>query len=336
MTMGQRRQSTPAVNTVSGPVDVADLGVTYMHEHIFIVNPELQHYWPGYQGWDEAKYVERAHAALVNLHEQYGVSTVVDPTVAGLGRNIGAVQRASDGTGVNVVAATGWYIYNELPFTFSRKDLDGKIAELEMLFTRDVDEGLEGTTIRPGVIKCSTDRQGVTEDVEALLRAAARTHLKTGLPITTHTNYTNEGGLLQQKILSEEGVDMAAVVIGHCNESGDLGYLEKLLAAGSLIGFDRCGLESPAAPLENQLDNLAELCRRGYSRQVVLSHDHAIFLDFMAPGSFETRLPDHPYGHIQARTLPGLRERGVTDAQINHMLVDAPRAYFSRNRTSGA
>jgi phosphotriesterase-related protein len=309
-----------------------------MHEHIFVVNPELQYYWPGCKGWDEEEFVDKARTALKKLHEESGVNTVLDPTVPGLGRNIRAVARALEGTGLNVIAATGWYIYNELPFTLTIKDRDTKIAELEAYFLRDFEEGLEGTSIRPGVIKCSTDKLGVTPDVEALLRATARTHLKTGLPITTHTDYTNEGGLLQQQIFKEEGVDMEAVVIGHCNQSDDLGYMEKLIDAGSLIGFDRCGMESPVAPLEKQLDNLAELCRRGYSKRVVLSHDRMVYQDLMPSEMLERMwhgdLLD-PYNRIQGETLPGLRARGVTEEQINDMLVEAPRGFFSRTTNGG-
>jgi phosphotriesterase-related protein len=318
------------VNTVLGSVAADSLGVTYMHEHIFVVNPEMQYYWPGYQGWDEDRYVEKGRAALKKLHEEHGVDTVLDPTVAGLGRNIRAVAKALEGTGLNVVAATGWYLYSELPFTFYPKDFKQKIAELEMLFTRDFEEGLEGTPIKPGVIKCYTGQQGATPDIEASLRASARTHLKTGLSITTHTDYSNQGGLLQQAIFREEGVDMEAVVIGHCNQSDDIGYMEKLIEAGSLIGFDRCGLESPVAPQETQLDNLAELCQRGYSKRVVLSHDDMIFIDLMPPGTREKIMSHYPYGRIQAELLPGLRDRGVTEEQINDMLVEAPRAFFSR------
>jgi phosphotriesterase-related protein len=318
------------VNTVAGAVSSEELGLTYMHEHIFCVSPEMQYHWPGYQGWNEDEAVAQGREALRALREEHGVDTIVDPTVPGLGRNIPAVARAVEGTGVNVVVATGWYIMGELPFTFFGKDMDGKIAELVRLFTHDVEVGLDGTDIKPGVIKCSTDRQGVTPDIEALLRAAARTHLATGLPITTHSEFSNESGLMQQRIFAEEGVDLGAVVIGHCNQSNDLGYLERLIENGSFLGFDRCGIESPVAPLETQIDNLAELCRRGYADRIVLSHDNLVFLDVMPVDVVATFMADFPYGHIDARVLPGLRERGVGEDAITTMLVENPRSYFSR------
>lgn len=331
-TVAQKGSETGVrVNTVGGPVDAGHLGVTYMHEHVFCINPEIQHCWPGYQGWNEDAEVARAQRALRRLHDEYGVDTILDATVGGLGRDIRAVARAAEGTGINIIACTGWYCMGELPFTFYLLDHAEKIAELTRLFVQDIRQGLEGTAIRPSAIKCTTDLQGVTADIDVLLRACARTHLETGAPITTHTEYSNRSGLMQQEIFLEEGVDMNAVVIGHINQSNDLDYMERLIENGSYIGFDRCGLESKDAPHETQIDNLAELCRRGYANRVVLSHDHPIFLDMMPRHELEAMHTVHyPYGQIHNATLPGLRARGVTDDQIQTMLVENPRAYFSR------
>lgn len=319
------------VNTVAGRVDAGRLGVTYMHEHVFCVNAEVQHCWPGYQDWDEDVQVARARQALRKLHDEYDVDSILDATVGGLGRNIRAVHRAAEGTGINVIASTGWYTMGELPFTFYLLEREKKITEFTRLFVQDIRHGLEGTTIKPGAIKCATDLQGVTSDIDVLLRASARAHLETGAPITTHSEFSNRSGLMQQEIFLEEGVDMNAVVIGHVNQSNDLDYMERLIENGSYIGFDRCGIESEVAPDETQIDNLAELCQRGYANRVVLAHDHPIFLDMMTQHELEEFSTVHyPYGHIHNATIPGLRARGVTDDQIRTMLVENPRAYFSR------
>jgi len=127
-----------SVNTVAGPVDVEALGMTYMHEHIFIVSPEMQHYWPGYGDWDEGALVEKARVALRRLHDEFGVRTILDPTVAGLGRNVRAVAPAAEGTNLNIIVGTGWYSYATLPFTFCGKDVEAKADELARLFMIDI------------------------------------------------------------------------------------------------------------------------------------------------------------------------------------------------------
>jgi phosphotriesterase-related protein len=276
--------------------------------------------------------IEKARDTLRKLGDDHGVRSIVDPTVPGLGRDIRAVKQAIEGTKLNVIAATGWYTFRDLPVTFMMKDHEGRIDELIRLFMLDIDEGMEGTDVKPGVIKVATDEPGLTPDVEAVLRAAARTSLRSGLPIVTHTNCRYRSGLLQQEVFRQEGVDLRAAVIGHCNTSNDLNYLEELINAGSYIGFDQCGKPSEAAPLEVQVRNLAELCRRGYANRVMLAHDNAIFYDLVDEGTLSgiVKFDDYPYRYLGRKMLPELREAGVTDEQLRTMLVDNPREYFER------
>jgi phosphotriesterase-related protein len=80
-------------------------------------------------------------------------------------------------------------------------------------------------------VKCTTDLAGVTDDIERLIRAVARTHMLTDVPIMTHSHAQSERGLDQQRILCEEGVDLSRVLIGHGNETADLDYLTERLEA---------------------------------------------------------------------------------------------------------
>jgi len=320
-----------AVESLLGPLAVDRLGVTYIHEHIFIVSPELQWYWPGYAGWDEEEAVARGQRELTRIHDRYGCDTVVDVTVPGIGRNLRAVARAAAGTGVNVIAATGWYIYDELPFVLSKKPEAEKVALLTELFVGEARDGIEGTGWRPGLIKCATDAGGVSPDVEAVLRACARAHLETGLPLTTHTYAAARVGLEQQRVFREEGVALDRVIIGHSNEAADLDYLAELMDAGSFVGFDRLGYPPPdrdgVAPSEAQLDNLAALIARGYGDRLVVSHDDAVFSDVRSREVLGRG--DEIYGYVHETALPGLRERGVGEPEIRALLVDNPRRYFA-------
>lgn len=125
------------------------------------------------------------------------------------------------------MGAVCWTSWNRTGETWLHDDF------LVSLFAHDIEEGIEGTTIRTGILKCATDEPGVTPDVERVLRAVARAHLRTGVPISTHTHAPSRRGLDQQLIFRQEGVDLSRVVIGHCNESTDLGYLERLIDAGT-------------------------------------------------------------------------------------------------------
>jgi len=131
----------------------------------------------------------------------------------------------------------------------------------------------------------------------------------------------------------ELGVDMNRVMIGHSNETTDLDYLEKLIDNGSYIGWDRCGLDI-AAPLEAQLDTLAALVERGYADRVMLAHDKGVFFDWFTEDEVKQVVPNWHYAYIHTGVLPGLRERGVSDDQIEQILIRNPRDFFAQQGTS--
>jgi phosphotriesterase-related protein len=321
---------------VGGEIDVSQLGTTLMHEHVFVRTPELQEAWPGFMGWDEDAVVADAREKLTAMKAS-GIDTIVDMTAPGLGRQVRRVARAVEGTGLQVIVVTGYYTYTDLPFPMKYNG-PGKLfnndpddAFLVDLFVRDIEEGIEGTDIKAGVVKCCTDLPGVTEDIERLIRAVAKTHLRTDVPIMTHSHAKSRRGLDQQRILREEGVDLTRVLIGHSNETADVDYLVEVLDAGSYLGFDRCGLKIDE-PLEDQQATLAELCRRGYASQIVLSHDRHCTSDWFAEDGVVAALPEWHYGFIQGSLLPGLREDGVTEDQIDQMMNRNPQAFFAARR----
>jgi phosphotriesterase-related protein len=146
--------------------------------------------------------------------------------------------------------------------------------------------------------------------------------------VCTHAHAPTQRGLDQIRIFAEHGVDMGRVMIGHSNETTDLGYFEKIIEAGCYIGWDRCGL-SVTLPLEDQLDTLAALCAKGYAGRLMLSHDKASFMDWFRNEEVDFVQPDWHYGYIHSGVLPGLRSRGVSDEQIEQILVSNPRDFFA-------
>jgi phosphotriesterase-related protein len=319
----------PTVETARGPVDVAALGRVLMHEHVFVLSPEIQQNYP--QEWgDEDARVADAITRLAEL-KAAGIDTILDPTAIGLGRYIPRIARIAERVDLNIVVATGLYTFDNVPMYFRRRTPGsgpGGTDPMVELFVRDITEGIAGTGIKAGVIKCATDQPGVTPDVERVLRACAQVHVRTGTPITTHTHARSRVGLDQQRIFAEEGVDLTGVVIGHCGDTDDLDYLEEILANGSYLGMDRFGLDG-YLPTDKRVEVIAELCRRGYAGRMVLSHDASCYLDWI-PGEAKIGevLPNWHYLHISRDVLPMLAASGVTPAQIDQMLIDNPRRFF--------
>ncbi len=254
----------PTVNAVAGPLDTAKLGFTLMHEHILVQSPGVPQ---NFAVMDRKVEIERAIAKLKDVQAR-GVSTLVDLT-PGDWRDLPFVQEVVARTGMQVIVATG--LYWEVPHHF-RAQSGRSVDYIADLFVRDIQDGIMGTGVRAGIIKCATDEPGVTEDVQRVLQAAARAHRRTGVPISTHTHAASQVGLKQQDVFEAEGVDLGRVVIGHSGDSEDTDYLRKICDRGSYIGMDRFGIDI-FLPTDKRVATIAKLCQMGYAEKMVLSHD---------------------------------------------------------------
>jgi phosphotriesterase-related protein len=195
------------------------------------------------------------------------------------------------------------------------------------MFIRDIEQGIAGTGVKAGILKCATDTPGVTPGVDRVLRAVAQAHRQTGVPISTHTHAGTRRGLEQQRIFAEEGVDLSRVVVGHSGDTTDVDYLEELIGNGSYIGMDRFGVDV-YLPFADRVDTVARMCERGHAEQMVLSHDANCYWDALPEEMQAVAMPNWHYLHIHNDVIPALKDRGVTDEQLTTMLVDNPRRIF--------
>ena len=316
------------VPTVTGPVDTADLGPTLMHEHVFVLSPEMIQNYGDY--WDTDERIADGVAKLNDLAAR-GIRSIVDPTVIGLGRYLPWVQRVAEQVDLQIVAATGLYTYNDVPFYFHYRGLvfDTDPDPMIGMFVKDITEGIADTGVKAGIIKCATDVDGLTPGVERVLRACARTHRETGVPITTHTDAGTFRGRDQQRVFEEEGVDLSRVVIGHCGDSTDLDYLRELMDKGSMIGMDRFGIDV-LLPFDDRVQVVVDLCEQGYADRMVLAHDAACYMDWFTPEVQATMAPNWHFNHISDDVLPELLARGVTQGQLDEMLIANPKRLFDQ------
>ncbi len=321
------------VQTVRGPVDSADLGRTYMHEHVFVMDPQIQANYPEEWGSEDDR-VADAVTKLQALADQ-GVRTIVDPTVIGLGRYVPRIERiAAQVPDLHIVVATGCYTYDDVPFFFHHRGpalnaaLGTEVPDpMVDMFVGDIQQGIAGTSAKAGMLKCAIDHQGMTKGVERVMRAVALAHAQTGTPITVHTHPTSQSGLEVQRVLCDEGgVAPSRIVLGHSGDSTDADHLSALAEAGFVLGMDRFGINLETT-FEARADIVVEMCRRGFAGQMVLSQDASCYIDWLDPDVMAF-LPDWHYLHIEEKVLPYLREHGVTEEQITTMLVDVPRQFF--------
>jgi phosphotriesterase-related protein len=320
------------VETVRGPVEAADLGTTLMHEHVFVLTPDLLANY-GHEYWDEELRVADAVDKLTRLRA-LGVRTILDPTVVGLGRYVPRVARINAEVDLHIVVATGLYTFDELPRQLQNRGpgrLLGGEDPLTGMFLRDLREGIGGTGIRAAFLKGVVEEKGLTPDQERIHRAIAATHRETGAPITLHTNSEHRTGSIALDFYESQGVDLTQVVVGHAGDSNDLDYLRSLADRGAILGCDRFGLDR-YNPTDRRIATVAALCAEGYADRIALSHDASCYIDFyageQAQQTLRAQAPNWHYEHITRDVLPALRDAGVTDAQITTMMVETPRRYF--------
>lgn len=307
------------VNTVTGPVPPEALGRTLMHEHVFVeYGTAMRDCRP--LGPAEARILETCSSFAAQA-QACGVATVVDPTTTDLGRNIPLLEAVSRQTGLQIVCCTG--IYSIATYQALRLRLGGADAVTE-LFIRELTGGICGTQVKAGIIKLVTGHD-IDEDDHELLCACARASVETGAPIITHTD-----GILgpqQQKILHDEGVPLEKIIVGHSCISTSFSYHQQIVEAGSYIGFDRFGMEG-GMPDEVRVESLKKLIDAGFLDKLIVSHD-SVWYWVNGP-----KIGTGPYANWKPtnffeRIIPMLAYSGVSQSQVETMLTDNPRRFFS-------
>jgi phosphotriesterase-related protein len=306
------------IETARGQVESEDLGVTLAHEHFAVLTDGLSLAFP--QTFARVAAVVRAVRLAHDAYE-IGIRSMVDLTVLGLGRDIHFIRDIAAQIPVNVIVATGLYTFVDVPAYFRSRSID----DMSALFIADIENGISGTDTKAGILKCATDEPGVTPGVDMVLRACARAHKATGAPISTHTHADTERGLDQIAIFEDEGVDLSAVVIGHCGDSHDVDYLERVAAKGVTMGMDRFSIDG-RSPLDQRVRMVVEMWKRGYGDHMVLSHDCVCTIDWFPS------VPERDFGYIHREVLPRLSDAGMSDSDIDQMLVHTPRRILEGSR----
>jgi phosphotriesterase-related protein len=314
------------VNTTEGKVPVDQLGRTLIHEHVAV----------GFPGWHldvrQPKYrredaLAQAVDFFAKLHD-YGVKTVVDPCPMDLGRDVELVALVAQKTGLNLVCATGMYTEGMgIPYSFARMDVN----EIVDIYVKEIEDGIQWSGIRAGVIKIATGEGHVTDFERKALTAAARAAKITGLPLISHTEGATCGHD-QVDIITGEGVPAAQLLVGHSDGRDDHEYHCSIAERGAFVGFDRFGLEM-IIPDEVRMKNVKKLVDAGYRDHVMMSHDTVhCFLGGLPGGmsqaDFEKLVPNWRLTHIFENVFPRLREMGMSQADLDHIVTDNPRRFF--------
>jgi phosphotriesterase-related protein len=319
------------IQTSTGPMKVADMGRTLIHEHLFNAVPgwEFDHRQPPF---DREKAIHRCVDILQEL-QHYGCRTVVDPLPMDMGRDVEFIAEVSQRSGTRVICATGFY--NEhfgAPWTVRWLSKE----QLVELYVTEITEGVSDsprsssqcrgvgqTGIRCGVIKIATDG-APTEYERKMLGVTAEASRITGVPIISHTN--GSYGLEQVDLIENGGVPTDRLVVGHCDRD-DPDYNNTIAKRGAFVGLDRFGFKG-GVPDTVRMKILMQLVRAGHRDRILVSHDCNLSMrgNWPKPTDIATM---GDMSHFMRDIAPQLLSMGLSKEDLERILVDNPRALFT-------
>ena len=297
------------IRTVLGDVDPEKLGFILPHEHLITFPPARVRSDPDYRLQDVDKAIEE-----VTFFKRAGGTALAEMTTHGYGRDLKALKRISEQTGVHIVSTTGFIMESLFPAEAFNYTKD----QLVDLFVGDVREGMDGTAIKAGFLKCGTSHDVMTKTEEKVIRAVAKAHHVTGATVTTHTM----GGTMaftQVEVLTSEGVDPRRIIIGHLDRSSlNIGYLLFLARTGVYLELDNIG-KTKYYPDSLRIDMIKQLIEAGFLKQILLADDNGRQSYFRSYGGG----PGLDY--IPKTFVPMMREAGVSEEDITQMTFVNPR-----------
>jgi len=305
------------IQTIKGPIEINALGFILPHEHLFT----------DLRGPHVADYARGEPSAVVKVVEPYlaeasaaGTTALVECSTVGVGRNLSVLRSLADVTSIHIIAPTGVYRDAYIPETL-REISEQDLAEL---WTTELTEGIEGTSIRAGFIKLAMSDDGPTALEIRNLKAAVKASQNTGAVIASHTI----GGKVARKemdVLEEAGLDLHRFIWIHAQTEPDISILNDAARRGAYVELDSVG-----APHQSQaelLETVLALIEAGFASQLLLSHDAGWYNPARADG-----LPNEGYRGYTALTkdfIPELLQRGITEEQIRLITVHCPANAFA-------
>ena len=326
---GCKEEPDAIIMTVNGPVSPEELGTTLIHEHLLVdfIGADST----GYHRWDREEVASRVIPFLEEARSR-GVKTIVECTPAYVGRDPQLLKSLSERTGITLITNTGYYGARQNHF-LPEKFYGMKAEELATLWISEWEDGIEGIGIRPGFIKIAVDPgESLTPDHRKIVRAAALTHLETGLMIASHTG-PDSPAFHQLDILDSMGVDPSSFIWEHAQNGSLEGNLEAA-RRGAWISLDYVnGSQTGDAGQKNSIawyaERITALKEAGLLNRVLISHDAGWY----SPGE-DNGGDFRGFTAIFDQLLPLLRQKGFTQEEVELLIMVNPQKILSICSTS--
>ena len=302
------------VMTMRGPIAPDQLGITDYHEHLYVEPPAWLHKIDPDFALDS---VEKS-AEELKTFAAAGGRTLVELTAVDFGRNVRKIVEVADRVPeVNVIMTAG---YNR-PYYMGR--WAHAVSEADMIrdTVRDLMQGIDGTSVKAGIVKCGTEYNNFNEIGQKLVRVAAAAHRETGRPIITHTT-AGTMGLQQAEYLMEHGVEPHRIALSHMDRNADMPEHEEIARLGAYVGYD-CFGKSKYGPESRRVAMLRDMIDAGHGRKILIGNDLG------RPSYWRAYGGGPGLDYVLTRFRARLRAEGFAEAELTMLLVDNPRRFFA-------
>ena len=307
------------IQTVTGAINKTDLGAVLMHEHISCKSLSFDAAF-GEKWLDKNNLKKLASNTLKLTNQKYNLGLLVDATPIDLGRDAILLKEISELSGIKIVASTGFYYLQSI------EAFNNTAEDIAMWLINECKNGIYGTDIKPGILKCATGNMGITEDNLKKLSAMGIIQKETGLPLYVHCDHKEDIAFKQLEILLKNGANIDKIIIGHTAIRPDADYLESVLKTGCYICMDQC--HCYPHNLNTIAETLVNLCQKGYSDKILLSNDYCIHSDFCNSKTNGLHLSSSQHteglGYIFDLQYKGYIAMGGNEEDWNTMLYKNP------------
>ena len=309
------------IMTVCGPIEPNAFGKALPHEHVMVD-------FIGADKTSPARYDPNEVIAIMLPYlrdlKSRGFTGFVDCSPVFLARDVKILKRLSEMTGLNILTNTGCYGAASDKYVPAYAIIE-TADQLAARWIAEWENGIEGTGIYPGFIKTAVDAGPLSVTDKKLVQAAARTHLKTGLTIACHTGETQAALAVLETVL-QEGLDPSALIIVHANGIADPNARIKIAKTGAWVELDGVSKDSIA---EN-VRLIKELMKEGLLNRVLVSQDAGwYFVGEEKGGQPQGKI--RPFTVLADELIPALKNAGLTDIQINQLIVENPANAYTIN-----
>jgi phosphotriesterase-related protein len=307
--------SDDTVMTVNGLMIASEMGNTLVHEHILVdfigadkINPSR---------WNTEAVIKRALPFLIEV-KNAGCKTLIDCTPNFLGRDVRLLKALSEKSGLHIITNTGYYGGSDEKFIPAHAFKE-TAEELSKRWTDEWQNGIDGTSVKPGFQKISVNPGALSEISKKLIQAAALTHLSTGLIIASHTGPA-AAAFEQIRILKNLNVSPRAFIWVHAQNETELKNYVTAASEGAWISLDGVNADN----IDHYVTLLNFMKKEGILQQTLISHD-AGWYDPGKPdgGSFRT------FTTLYSKLLPALKQKGFTESEIEKLMVLNPQQAFA-------